>query len=271
MAPHCFGEGTILTQIHGEVLREMLRSKVARNQDGEEISVNSSISAQSVGRIQQLIAELKPRHCLEIGCAMAASTLAVLYALQKIGSGTHVAIDPNQTGSGDSQWGGTGVEMVRAAGLTDLFTLLEEPSYTALPRLVSQNARFDFIFIDGWHSFDYTFVDYFYSDLLLRDRGVLVFDDWEMPQVHHVCWFLETHKAYERITPSPLWHPLNPLRRLKSRFTQNGANSNWGSIRAYRKIHNTTVPWSFFECEFYPYFRLYRYWLKIRELKMNSP
>ena len=156
-----------------------------------------------------------------------------------------------------------------AAGLADLLTLFEEPSYVSLPRLVSQNANFDFIFIDGWHSFDYTFVDYFYSDLLLRDGGILVFDDWEMPQVHHVCWFLETHKAYERITEFSRWHPLNPLLRLKSIFTRTGRTPTWGSICAYRKIQSTTIPWNFFESEFYPYFRLYRAWLKIRGLKVK--
>jgi len=51
--------------------------------------------------------------------------------------------------------------------------------------------------------------------LLLRDGGISVFDDWEMPQVHHVCWFLETHKAYERITEFSRWQPLNPLLRLE--------------------------------------------------------
>ena len=36
---------------------------------------------------------------------------------------------------------------------------------------------FDFIFIDGWHTFDYTLVDMFYADRLLRIGGYLLIDD----------------------------------------------------------------------------------------------
>jgi len=98
-----------LCQIHGDVLRQMLGSGVARDQDSHELAVHSSISAQSVRRIQELIAELKPRRSLEIGCAMGTSTLAILYALQRIGSGAHVASDPNQTGRGGNHWNGMGL------------------------------------------------------------------------------------------------------------------------------------------------------------------
>src|SRR5438270_558707 len=178
--------------VHGEVLRQMLRTATALDQQNQAVALHSSIPPESAARLQELIADLKPSDCLEIGCAMGVSTLAIVYALERLGHGWHVAIDPNQTGKADGQWNGIGLTMVGAAGLAHRFTLLEEPSYTALPRLFEQNRRFDLIFIDGWHSFDYTFVDYFYADLLLRDGGVLIFDDWQMPQVHHVCWFLET-------------------------------------------------------------------------------
>ncbi len=35
----------------------------------------------------------------------------------------------------------------------------------------------DFIFIDGWHTFDYTLIDFFYADKLLRKDGIILIDD----------------------------------------------------------------------------------------------
>ena len=37
--------------------------------------------------------------------------------------------------------------------------------------------KFDLIFIDGWHTFYYTLVDFFYSNLLLKIGGMIIIDD----------------------------------------------------------------------------------------------
>ena len=33
------------------------------------------------------------------------------------------------------------------------------------------------MFIDGWHTFDYTLVDFFYADLMLEINGIICVDD----------------------------------------------------------------------------------------------
>ncbi len=256
--------------VQGDVLKEMLQTGLARDLKGNAVSIHSSISAKSVVKLQQLAASVSAKRTLEIGCAMGISTLAVLYVLQTLGGGSHVAIDPNQTGNGPDQWSSIALAMVGAAGLSANFQLLEEPSHIALPRLLASGDRFDLIFIDGWHSFDYTFVDYFYSDLLLREGGILVFDDVGMPQVHEVCRFVETHKAYERLGGTFEGPPLNPFNRLKFCLLRRDA-SPWGSIQAYQKLRTTTVPWSFWQSRFYPYFRVYRYWMTLRRLERRYP
>ena len=52
---------------------------------------------------------------------------------------------------------GKGLEAVQRAGLSNRHTLLEEPNYYALPDLMRQGYKFDFIFIDGDHSFEFAF------------------------------------------------------------------------------------------------------------------
>ena len=46
------------------------------------------------------------------------------------------------------------------------------------------HAQFHLIYIDGWHTFDYTLVDFFYADLLLETNGVIVLDDIKHKPVH---------------------------------------------------------------------------------------
>jgi hypothetical protein len=65
--------------------------------------------------------------------------------------------------------------------------------------------------------------------------------------------------------------PMNPWRRLKRRLLRSEATSEWGSIQAYRKLRSTTVPWAFFQSDFYPYFRLYRHWIALRGLTRQRP
>ena len=56
--------------------------------------------------------------------------------------------------------------------------LIEKKSYEAMPELLKkEEENFDFIFIDGWHTFDYTLVDFFYADKLLRKGGIIIIDD----------------------------------------------------------------------------------------------
>jgi hypothetical protein len=204
--------------------------------------------------------------------AQGMSTLAILHALAKKGRGKQTAIGPYQCRAVDyydpslgpseaGGWEGIGLAMVERAGLTHMLQWIEEPDYLALPRLLERGERYDLIFIDGYHTFDYVFLDYFYSDLLLNEGGFLVFDDVLLPMVHKVCWFVETHKAYRRLGPS-MTHPLNTAyrafmaaQRLLGLRGPRNADREWGSIMAYQKIRSTKVRPLYFHTAFYPYFR----------------
>lgn len=256
----------------GSVLRDMMRTGLAYRPDGSAVKAGGILRDESVVQVQRLIAEHTPRESLEVGMAMGMSTLAILYALDAAGGGTHVAIDPYESAAPPTGYEGIGVAMVRRARLDAMLTVMEEPSYLALPALVAQGRRFDFILIDGYHTFDYTFVDYFYADLLLRDGGLLVFDDVMLPMVHHVCWFLETHKAYERLGPR-IGHPLHPLVRLRRRLYHGtrGGDPVWGGIQVYRKVRTTLTRPLFHATPFYPYFRLWRAVKRLRVLLGGRP
>lgn len=49
--------------------------------------------------------------------------------------------------------------------------------------LLRRGMRYDFVFIDGQHLYDYTMVDLFFADLLLKPGGMCCVDDITMDSV----------------------------------------------------------------------------------------
>ena len=147
--------------------------------------------------LRQLIKSVDARAALEIGMARGVSSVAILTAMGADGHLT--SVDPFQLVP--SGYGGAGVETVRAAGFAHRHTLMAEPDYTAMPSLLRERRRFDFIFIDGYHSFDYTMVDFFYADLLLKIGGIVAFHDSNREAVFRVCSFVAEEKPYRRLGP----------------------------------------------------------------------
>jgi hypothetical protein len=90
---------------------------------------------------------------------------------------------------------------VQARGL-DFFTLIEEPSELALPKLLERKEIYDFGFIDGWHTFDHTLLDFFYLNRMIRVGGMIVFDDANWPSVSKLVRYVSRYPAYRMILPS---------------------------------------------------------------------
>ena len=146
---------------------------------------------------------LKPKNikkCMEIGLAMGISTLNILSVVYKHG-GTLLSIDPNQSG----KWKNMGKKLIINAGLGKYHKIIEDKSYNAMPKLLEKEANsYDFIFIDGWHTFDYTLLDFFYADKLLKVNGIIVVDDALHPGVNKTLKYIDTnYKDYYKKLESP--------------------------------------------------------------------
>jgi predicted O-methyltransferase YrrM len=130
---------------------------------------------------------------LEVGCAYGLSSLYICSAMRERAGASHTIIDPFQ----NSDWDGAGIKNLEAEGLR-FFDFIEERSEFALPRLLERaEGRFDFIFIDGWHTFDHTLLDCFYATRLLRVGGYLVIDDMPFPAVRRAVDFVRMYPCYE--------------------------------------------------------------------------
>lgn len=194
-----------------QVLQEILTSGYIKSPNGDLIKLRSNITREEGDFLTEIISEIKPKVTLEVGLAYGISALFICQAIKKNPGTRHIIIDPSQ----NTDWGGLGLYSLKRAGCQEIIDFYEKPSQTVLPQLEANGVKVDFAFIDGWHSFDHTLVDFFYIDKLLNVGGVVAFDDSNWPSISKVIRFIIKNRSYKvfRFVPSTL-----PPLRLGSSF-----------------------------------------------------
>jgi predicted O-methyltransferase YrrM len=229
------------------VLREILATRTTRDADGRAVALDSFIDTATAEALYRQIRTQKPRLAVEVGMANAISSLAILTALEENGGeGRLISIDPNQS----TQWRGCGRTAVSRAGLAGRHRLLEEPDSLALPRLLAEGLKVDFGYIDGWHTFDYALVDFWYLDKMVPKDGVIAFNDCGWPAVERVIRFVGTHRRYRELDvglPRTYHRPLSPgLLLYKLRHGQLGDYFRRHEDRYFRKTEVWEPRWDFY-------------------------
>jgi predicted O-methyltransferase YrrM len=134
--------------------------------------------------------------CLEIGFHTGSTALYMLHALRENG-GTVVSIEPRPDGI-------RGFDTVASFDAAQArHDVIEALSHDALPQILADGRTFDFIFVDGWKTFNALAVDAYYAARLLRTGGVLFFDDHHMPSVRKVVRLLKTHYGFTALPALP--------------------------------------------------------------------
>ncbi|HET7434386.1 MAG TPA: class I SAM-dependent methyltransferase [Thermoanaerobaculia bacterium] len=176
------------------LIEEIQRTKRTQLADGSEVAANSFIPRDECELIYEVIAQSGATRGVETGMAYGISSLCIADALRKNSATSRlVSIDPSQTDG----WHGAAIHLLLRAGFTP--EVIEEPSQLALPRLVREGQRFDFGFIDGWHTFDHTLIDFFYIDMLLENGGFIVLDDVGYPAINAAVRFILANRDYELV------------------------------------------------------------------------
>jgi predicted O-methyltransferase YrrM len=176
------------------VLEEMFLHQIVRTADGTPIPFHGGINQTQVHLLTRICRERHVRAAVDVGLAYGASALAILDGMGA--GGRLVAIDPHQS----TDWEGIGVLNAERAGFGEALELIEKPDDLALPMLVERGDRFQLAFVDGWHTFDSTFIDCYYLDQLLEIGGLMIFHDYAMPGVNRAVAALLAHRPY-RVVP----------------------------------------------------------------------
>jgi len=197
------------------VLEDIYRTGKCVDLAGKERKVTGAVPREDALILQEMVRFVKAKTTLETGVAFGLSTLAICEALKEprpstdsadytdslspdSGRGSevkHYGVDPEQ----NTVHGGAALASLKRAGLDSVFELLEGPSHMMLPRLLEKDVKLDLAFIDGWHTFDYTLLDFFYIDKMLRPGGVILLHDRSWPSKQKVIRFIRTHRRYREL------------------------------------------------------------------------
>ena len=227
-------------EVPNTVLRQMLAAGEFRDGEGASHSLHSHLGVEHANALYRTVLQQGATNALEIGMAFGVSTLAMLTALDQTGTSARlISVDPNQT----ADWRQLGRYNVSRAGLSHRHELREQPDYLALPEMVSQGIVIDVAYVDGWHTFDYVLLDFFYIDKLLPVGGVIGFNDCGFRSVGHVLRFVRSHRKYEEINVGlqPDYAGRNHLYSAARRVLRQSR-----SDRYFRKVAAWEPSWDFY-------------------------
>jgi predicted O-methyltransferase YrrM len=176
-------------------LTKIFETRQVHTPDGRSRPLDSAIAESFAQALHATVLSRRPAEVLEVGMAQGVSTVAIGSALEALGAGRLTSIDPNQS----TDWESVGCETIRRAGFAHRHTLIEEPDFTALPRLVAEGRRYDFVYIDGWHTFDYTLLDLFYADKLVTRGAIVAVNDCGYAAVAKALRWFTTHRRYREL------------------------------------------------------------------------
>lgn len=232
-----------------KAIQKIFKEGKVKNEDGKIIKLTDAVDPYEGYFLYSVIKENKFKRVLEIGMANGMSAIYMCSALKEVQNlevsdnqlskvsqkelsksevpkPFLISIDPFQK----SQWKNTGLQTLRDAKLLSYHMLIEELDYLALPKLLKEFGpeSFDLIFIDGNHLFDYTVLDFFFAEKLLRIGGLIVLDD-----IRHE----NTGKGYKYIQKNYI-----NLVELKNTI-------NFNTQGTFMKIAKDQRPW-FFHIDF---------------------
>lgn len=201
----------------------------------EELGALSTVN--NLLHIRALMLELALERTLEIGMAFGGSALTFASSHRDLGRAPlrqHTAIDHAQ----NSYWDDAGKQNLERAGLAEYVEVIEQYSAFALPRLITEQRKYDLIYVDGSHQFEDVLVDFVFCHELLNVGGMILFDDSTDSQVAKVLRFIESN--YDEIYRAEPLLRGNPKQRLKRRLAR---ILHKNQLTAYRKLRDGRQNW----------------------------
>jgi len=190
MRPECHRVGAVRAELHAA------GPKRSRPFEGDFERV--ALPAEDCDNLRDMLVAHDAHVVIEIGLAYGSSALAIGEGLCWTGATetSHIIIDPFQATSYEN----VGWEALKAAGVADRCTLIEEPSSIALARLVADCFTADAAFVDGSHRFHEVFVDLYFLRKLVRPGGLIILDDAALPSVSAALRYFDVNLGWQSVS-----------------------------------------------------------------------
>ena len=180
--------------------------------EGKDVELIDGIPIEEVEMIYEVMSEYKPKSSLEIGLCHGISSMAICDNLKESNGVNHI-IDP---GLRINKYG---INNLEKAGLKDNFIHYDDVSEVVLPKLLQDDLKVDFVFMDGWLTLDHLMLDFFYIDKILNIGGIVMFDNCEMSSVKEAFNYFSQYPSYHELT--------SYLYRCRYLIKESGDKRNW--------------------------------------------
>lgn len=179
-----------------------MRSRLVREGPGwtrgpERDFENVTLPERDCDLLRDLLVAEGAQTVVEVGLAYGSSALAIGEALVTVGApqARHIVIDPFQ----EQAFANVGWDLLCAAGLDSIASLVAAPSSLALSQLVTEGVVADAAFVDGSHRFHEVFVDLYFLRRIVRPGGLIVLDDYGTPSVRSAVTYYERNLGWQAI------------------------------------------------------------------------
>ncbi len=182
-----------------KILADIIQSNTVTQADGKKMALHSQLPDFEGALLQSWIKQYRPKQLLEIGLAYGVSSLYICDAIKDNETAYYHIIDAYQS----DVWKGIGKVNLRRAGYLSRVTLHETLSELCLPRFLEQKLDFDFVFIDGHHTFDQVLLEFFYINRMLVVGGIIIFDDVHLASLQKILRYIDGYECYEQLSIPP--------------------------------------------------------------------
>jgi predicted O-methyltransferase YrrM len=156
-----------------------------------KIDMPTRITPEQGMCIYNLCQTVKPQKTLEIGFAYGFSNLFFLVSIKSNNGGSHTAMDPFE----EIYWHGIGLKKTEEHNMDPFFQFIPDYDMFAIPELAEKNQKFDVIFMDGDHRFDYVLLDFTLCDHIISDNGYIILHDSSMPSIKKAVKFIKKNRS----------------------------------------------------------------------------
>lgn len=196
-----------------ELIEQIYKTGKVQDAAGNEYPIGDiAVRPERGRRLYDAVKAEQAKRTLEVGGAWGLSMLHICQALLENGGGGHTLIDPFQ----QAHYHNCGLMNARRAGFEGMVNHYANPSQLAMPELWRAGLTFDFIYIDGSHLYDDSFVDMYFADKLIKLGGVIALDDLWMASQRKMISFWFRNLGYEMVYEQPVSAVEQAKRRAKA-------------------------------------------------------